>query len=185
MNLILIASSCGGLVALDGIFRDLPALDACVVIVQHMPVLINDSVRERLGSLTAMRVALAEDGKALQSGAAFIAPSDVHLELVGNRRMRLVRGERVNYVCPAADVTFLSVQEPAPGSRLMGIILSGMGHDGAAGLAHLRRLGAVTLAQEEGSCAVYGMPRVAVESGCVERSLAPAQIRAAMIAWAG
>jgi two-component system chemotaxis response regulator CheB len=93
--------------------------------------------------------------------------------LTDNARLRVAPGEKVNFVIPSVDVTMQSVRPPWPGQRLFGVILTGMGRDGAAGLAHLKRLGAATFAQDKATCAVHGMPAEAVRMGAVDSELPP------------
>jgi two-component system chemotaxis response regulator CheB len=120
-----------------------------------------------------MEVRLAQDGDWLREGLVLVAPSEAHCTLQRNQRVRLAPGPKVNFVCPSVDVMMQSVKAPPAGQRLIGVLLTGMGKDGAAGLAHLKRLGALTIAQDEASSAVYGMPAEAVKLGCVDHELAP------------
>ena len=175
-NLILIGGSTGGTRVLSYLFGALPPLRACILIVQHLPKFINDSFVSGLNRIAHSEVRLAQDGDRIQEGVIYVAPSDVHCTLVRNARIALLPGPKVNYVCPAIDVTMQSVGAPRPGSRLIGVLLTGMGRDGAAGLAHFKKLGALTVAQNEASCAVYGMPAEAVQLGCVDYQLSPDRI---------
>ena len=179
-NLVLIASSAGGTRILKKIFNELPNLDACIVIVQHMPKFINDSLTNSIQRGTAMRVVLAEDGMQLTNRTVYIAPSAYHLKILKNESIRLEEGDKVNFVCPAADVTMCSV-EYVTGMKYTGIILTGMGRDGAEGIQHLKKIGAVTIAQDEESSVIYGMPKVAAETGAVDYILNPEEIRQKLI----
>jgi two-component system chemotaxis response regulator CheB len=116
---------------------------------------------------------LARDGDVLEDGLTLLAPSGVHCTFDRNQSLKLTPGEKVNYVCPSIDVTMLSLTPPALGMRLAGVILTGMGKDGAAGLAHIRKAGGLTLAQNKATCAVYGMPAEAVKLGAVMHELPP------------
>lgn len=173
MPLVLLGASTGGTRAIARILSLLPPLRASIVIVQHMPRFINESFARSLAADSANAVRLVRDGDVLAESTVFLAPSDLHCQLVGNRRLRLVPGLPVNYVCPAVDVTMQSVAPPAPGQRLVGILLTGMGRDGAQGMAHLKSLGALTVAQDAASCAVHGMPAEAVRLGCIDYELNP------------
>jgi two-component system chemotaxis response regulator CheB len=115
----------------------------------------------------------------LRPGAVYLAPSEAHCVLNGNRVLRVVPGPKVNFVCPAIDVTMQSVEAMAFES-LTGVLLTGMGKDGAAGLAHLKALGACTIAQSKETCAVHGMPAEAVRLGCVDLKLGPDEIARAI-----
>lgn len=171
--LVILGASTGGTRAIARILSLLPPLRACILVVQHMPLFINESFRRSLDSLSPNPVRLVRDGDLLQASHVLIAPSEVHCQIVANRRLRLVPGPDVNYVCPAIDVTMQSVAPTTLPSRLVGVLLTGMGRDGAAGLAHLKSLGAVTVAQDAASCAVHGMPAEAVRLGCVDYELNP------------
>jgi two-component system, chemotaxis family, protein-glutamate methylesterase/glutaminase len=162
----------------------MPRLNAAVIVVQHMPKFINDSLRDSLAVETAMRVTIPRDGDALEPGVVMIAPSEMHLKLVADERVRLEEGEKVNYVCPSADVTMQSLV-PAAGVSFIGVVVSGMGRDGADGIAHIKRLGGTTIAQDEKTSSIFGMPKEAIDTGCVDRILDPDSIREALIHLAG
>ena len=127
-----------------------------------------------------MEVKIAEHGETLRDGVVYIAPSELHLQLKRNKRIHLFSGEKVNFVCPAIDVTMNSLI-PLENNHLIGVILTGMGHDGAQGLVHVKDIGGVTIAQDEQSCIIYGMPKAAYETGCVDLVLTPEQIRQRLI----
>jgi len=175
-TLVVIGASTGGTRVLSTLLGGLPPLPASILVVQHMPRFINDSLVASLGRRARMPVRLARDGDSLVAGEVLVAPSEVHCVLAGNGRVRLQPGARVNYVCPAIDVTMQSLRAPPAGGRLIGVLLTGMGVDGASGLEHMKRLGALTVAQSESTCAVYGMPAEAVRRGCVDHQLAPEAI---------
>jgi len=119
-----------------------------------------------------MEVYIGEDGMCLKNGTIVIAPSEVHLELDHNRTVKLIEGEKVNYVCPAVDVTMKSIQK-SPEVNVIGVILTGMGSDGAEGISHIKQLGGMTIAQDEPTSVIYGMPRAAAETGNVDFILSP------------
>jgi two-component system chemotaxis response regulator CheB len=145
-----------------------------------MPIFINRSVRDSIQRGTTMTVKIAEDGEMIRDGVIYIAPSEVHLEVRDNRKIRLFKDEKVNFVCPAIDVTMNSLM-PWGDDRIIGVILTGMGKDGAQGLLHIKNIGGLTIAQDEESCIVYGMPKVAYETGGVDLVLSPEQIRLKLI----
>ena len=184
-SLILIGASTGGTRVLTHLISLLPPLQASIVIVQHMPKFINDSFIRTLRQYAAAKVCLAADGESLREGSVFLAPSEQHCTLVDNRSLRLAPGAKVNYVCPSVDVLMQSARPPQNGQRLIGVLLTGMGKDGAAGLAHIKRLGGLTIAQNESTCAVYGMPAQAAQLGCVDYELAPEDIAEMLAARAG
>ncbi len=170
-QVIAIAASTGGPRALRDVLAALPAdFPVPIVVVQHMPPEFIPGLVRWLDSHTGLRVCLAEDGVALHAGTAFIAPGDKQFRIVQWRNSLNIRlsspaeGERY---CPSADVLFQSVGE-ACGEKAIGVILTGMGSDGAAGLLTLREAGGCTIAQDESSSTVYGMPRAAVTNGAAQ-----------------
>lgn len=176
MNIMIIGSSAGGPRILKEIFTDLPLLNGCIVIVQHMPKFINESFCRTLNQTTGMDVQIAKEDDVLHAGRVYIAPSEVHLELINNRTIRLIRSEKVNFVRPSIDVTMKSVQRKS-GYSIIGVILTGMGKDGAAGIRHLNEIGGITIAQDEETSIIYGMPREAVATGNIDYILTPPKIK--------
>lgn len=174
-NIVVIGASTGGPETLRKVFSDLLVLDACAIIVQHMPVYVNESVREEIASVTNMEIKLAENGDPLQHGRVYLAPSLVHTEIRSNRGIALVKGEKVNFVCPSIDVTMKSLI-PVPTMNIVGIVLTGMGSDGAHGISHIKQLGGITIAQDEPTSIIYGMPKAAAETGDVDFVLPMAKI---------
>ena len=171
--MIAIGSSTGGVEALVTVLSQFPANCPPTVITQHMPASFTTSFAARLNKMCAPTVTEASDGAVLQPGHIFIAPGgDAHLEVTGAKtlRCRLVETGPVNGHRPSVDVLFNSVAQCAGGSAV-GIILTGMGRDGAAGLLEMRNRGARTIGQDESSSVVYGMPKAAHELGAVERQL--------------
>ncbi len=180
--LVLMGASTGGPRVLGEVLGAVPPLQASVVVVQHMPRFINESFLRTLGRQASMEVRMAVDGEVLREGRVYLAPSEVHCRLVWNRSLQLAAGPPVHYVCPAVDALMLSVQAPRFDQRVIGVLLTGMGKDGAVGMAHLKRLGALTLAQNRETSAVYGMPAEAVRLGGVDRELSPQGIARALAA---
>ncbi|WP_039869338.1 chemotaxis protein CheB, partial [Halomonas sp. TD01] len=145
----------------------LPANAPAILITQHMPGGFTRSFAERLDRLCRISVKEATDGERVLPGHAYIAPGDQHLELVrsgANYVVRLNDGPPVNRHRPSVDVLFHSASKHA-GKNAIGVILTGMGKDGAAGLLEMREAGAATIAQNEESCVVFGMPREAIAVG--------------------
>ena len=161
----------------------LPAEIPPVVMVQHMPESFTQSFAKRLDSLCRIRVREAVHNERILPGTAYLAPGHSHLlvrRIGGHFFTELSRGEPVNRHRPSVDVLFHSVAEAA-GAQAVGVILTGMGKDGAPGMLAMHRAGAWTLAQDQASCVVYGMPREAVALGAVDETLPLEQIPARVV----
>jgi two-component system, chemotaxis family, protein-glutamate methylesterase/glutaminase len=172
-KIIAIGSSTGGVEALIAVLQKFPANCPPTVITQHMPHTFTKSFSERLNRLCAPTVQEATDGARLEIGKVYLAPGgEHHLQVVNHTSpcCRLLDREPVNGHRPSVDVLFDSVAEVA-GRNAVGVILTGMGRDGASGLLKMRHAGARTFGQNEKTCVVYGMPRVAYELGAVETQL--------------
>jgi len=178
--IVMIGASTGGVRTLERLLTGLPLLPASIVLIQHIPSYINDSLQQVFSRSTAMEVKVAQDGEALRDGCIYIAPGDVHLRLIANRRIQLFDGEKVHFVRPAIDVAMKSL-EKRRGDYIIGVVLTGMGVDGAEGLAHIKAIVGLTIAQDEASCVVYGMPKAAFETGCVDLVLSPEASRDKLI----
>ncbi|WP_083000354.1 protein-glutamate methylesterase/protein-glutamine glutaminase [Halomonas sp. GT] len=166
-KLIIIGASTGGTEAIRSVLEPLPANAPAILITQHMPGGFTRSFAERLDRLCRISVKEATDGERVLPGHAYIAPGDQHLELVrsgANYVVRLNDGPPVNRHRPSVDVLFHSASKHA-GKNAIGVILTGMGKDGAVGLLEMREAGAATIAQNEESCVVFGMPREAISVG--------------------
>ena len=166
-KVIALGSSTGGTVALSRVLSVLPAQTPGLVMTQHMPPGFTRSFAERLNSLSELTVKEAEDGDPVLPGHALLAPGEKHMRLSrdGARYIvRITKGPRVCRHRPSVEVLFESVAEYA-GRNAMGVIMTGMGNDGAEGLKVMRDAGAVTVAQDEASCIVFGMPREAIACG--------------------
>jgi two-component system chemotaxis response regulator CheB len=175
-RIVAIGSSTGGVEALISVLSNFPANCPPTVITQHMPATFTKTFAERLNRLCAPKVSEAVDGAPLTEGRVYLAPGGAtHLEVVGagTPRCRLRQADPVNGHRPSVDVLFSSVAK-AFGGNSLGVILTGMGRDGAEGLLTMRRAGAQTIGQDEATCLVYGMPRAAFEMGAVEKQ-APLQ----------
>lgn len=164
-KLVIIGSSTGGPKALEGVFASIPAnLPAAMVVVQHMPKDFTRSFAERLNSLCPFPVKEATDGDLVENGKVLIAPGDYHLTITHERRIKLNQDERVMFLRPAIDVTMERL--PAVyGKRILGVILTGMGRDGAKGMAEIKKAGGITIAQDKSTSTIYSMPRVVAEEG--------------------
>jgi two-component system, chemotaxis family, protein-glutamate methylesterase/glutaminase len=173
-NVVAIGTSTGGTQALEAVLTGLPRVCPGIVIVQHMPEKFTAAFSERLNSLSQIEVKEAQQNDRVLPGRALIAPGGRHLLLRRNGAqyfVDVVDGPPVNRHRPSVDVLFRSVAKCA-GANALGVIMTGMGDDGAAGLLEMRRAGARTVAQDEASCIVYGMPKEAVKRGAVEKSVA-------------
>jgi two-component system chemotaxis response regulator CheB len=169
-QILALGASTGGTVAIERILRAMPANSPGTVITQHMPEQFTRYFAGRLDEAARLDVREAADGDSVVPGVALVAPGNRHLLLrrSGARyHVQVKDGPRVNRHRPSVDVMFRSVAQAA-GRNAVGAILTGMGGDGAQGLLEMKRAGARTLAQDEATCVVYGMPKVAVELGAVD-----------------
>jgi len=174
-RVLAIGASTGGVEALISILSVLPENCPPTVITQHMPATFTASFAARLDRLCAPRVSEARDGDPLKPGRIYVAPGGArHLE-IGGGVCRLQESDLINGHRPSVDVLFHSVAA-ACGARAVGLILTGMGKDGARGLKAMRDAGASTFGQDEASCVVYGMPKAAFEAGAVQRQAALADL---------
>ena len=172
-RLIAIGSSTGGVQAIESILTRLPRTSPGIVIVQHMPATFTGAFAQRLAGLCAMEVREAKDGDRVINGRVLIAPGGLHMKLLRSGAQYVVSvrdGPLMNRHKPSVDVLFKSVAACA-GANALGVILTGMGDDGARGLLEMRQAGAITAAQDEASCVVYGMPREAVRMGAAAEVL--------------
>lgn len=170
-KIIAIGASTGGTEALKAVLVRLPSTTPGILIVQHMPAKFTTSFAERLNEICDMTVREAEDGDSVTNGVALIAPGNYHMLLrrSGARYyVNVKQGPLVHHQRPSVDVLFQSVGDYA-GSNALGIILTGMGADGAEGLLHMKNCGATTIAQDEKSCVVFGMPKEAIKLGGVDK----------------
>jgi two-component system chemotaxis response regulator CheB len=171
--LIAIGASTGGTEAIAAVMKSVPAGAPPILIAQHIPPVFSRAFADRLNANCAVEVREAVDGDEVRPGLALVAPGDYHMLLrkSGGRYVVQVKtGPRVCYQRPSVDVLFFSVAEVA-GSHATGVLLTGMGSDGAQGLLKMRQAGAHTIAQDEATCAIFGMPREAIELGAAQRVL--------------
>lgn len=170
-KIIAIGASTGGTQAITEIISSLPESTPGIVIVQHMPPLFTRSFAKRLDSISRLDVKEASTGDRVLRGTVLIAPGDRHMIIRRNGAMyytEIMDGPMVNFVRPSVDVLFSSVAKAA-GKNAIGVILTGMGEDGAKGLLEMKETGAFTIAQDEESSVVFGMPKKAIELGAAER----------------
>ena len=172
-RVIAIGTSTGGTQALEEVLSALPRVSPGIVVVQHMPEKFTAAFAARLHSVCAIEVKEAQANDRVLPGRALIAPGGRHLLLRRNGAqyvVDVVDGPLVNRHRPSVDVLFRSVAKCAAANAL-GIIMTGMGDDGAAGLLEMRNAGAQTLAQDEDSCVVFGMPKEAIKRGAVQKTV--------------
>ena len=181
--IIAIGASTGGTEAILEVVRDLPANTPGVVIVQHMPPVFTKMYAQRLDRICKMSVKEAEPGDRVEQGKIIIGAGEYHLRLAKDAKGYYVRSEqgpKVSGHCPSVDVLFDSVAEIAKGNA-MGVILTGMGADGAKGLLKMRQAGAYTVGQDKETCVVYGMPMVAFNNGAVQKQFPLGEIGAEIV----
>jgi two-component system chemotaxis response regulator CheB len=177
-TIVCIGASTGGTESLKSVLETMPAAAPGIVIVQHMPEKFTASFAKRLDSLCEVDVKEAEDGDAVLRGRVLIAPGNLHtmIERNGaNYRVAVREGPLVSRHRPSVDVLFRSAARSA-GANAVGVIMTGMGDDGARGLAEMKQAGARTIAQDEASSVVFGMPKEAIALGCVDRITPLSQI---------
>lgn len=182
-RIVAIGTSTGGTQALEVVLTALPRVAPGIVIVQHMPEKFTAAFAARLNGLSAIEVREARHGDRVVPGRALIAPGGRHMTLKrsgAQYHVEVIDGPPINRHKPSVDVLFRSVARAA-GRNALGIIMTGMGDDGARGLKEMRDAGAATLGQDEASCVVYGMPKEAVKLGAVERSLSLTQFAASIV----
>ena len=172
-KLIAIGASTGGTEAIKEVLRTFPANAPATVITQHMPAGFTSTYARRLNSVCQMQVKEAKGGERLLPGQAYLAPGDKHMEIErsgADYRIKLTDGARVSGHKPSVDVLFNSLYKSA-GNNAIGVLLTGMGSDGAIGLHELFNAGCETFCQDEASCIVFGMPKVAIEKGAAKHVL--------------
>ncbi len=184
-HIIALGASTGGTEAtaqiLTALRDDLPGM----VIVQHMPPVFTRLYAERLNNSCRLAVKEAEDGDVVRPGSALVAPGEYHMTVEkfgGGYRVRCRKGDKVSGHCPSVDVLFESVAKAA-GDKALGILLTGMGADGANGLLRMRNTGASTIGQNKETCVVYGMPMVAMGLGAVQKELPLGSIAQGIYGW--
>lgn len=181
---IAIGASTGGTEAIQKVLLEFPANCPGIVITQHIPAVFSRSFANRLNEVCAIRVREAEDGDKVEPGLALVAPGNFHMLLrrsSSGYHVEIKDGPMVCYQRPAVDILFHSVARTA-GSCATGALLTGMGSDGAQGMLAMKKAGARTIAQDEASCVVFGMPKEAIRLGAVDRVLTLSAIPGAIMA---
>ena len=184
-RVIAMGTSTGGTLALEAVLTHLPLSTSGIVIVQHMPAVFTAMFADRLNPLCQIEVREAKDGDRVVPGLALIAPGGKHMALKRNGAIYAVEvfdGEPVNRHRPSVDVLFRSVARTA-GAHALGIIMTGMGNDGAHALKEMHDAGATTIAQDKASSIVFGMPMEAIKLGAVDYTLPLNQIAAAIVSY--
>ncbi|ASJ02874.1 chemotaxis response regulator protein-glutamate methylesterase [Thermococcus profundus] len=168
---VAIAASTGGPQSLLKVFEKLPGeLDAGILLVQHMPPGFTRSFAMRLDRISRVNVKEAEDGEVVYKNWAYVAPGDYHMEVVnrgGKPTIKLYKGPKIHGVRPAADPMMKSVAEVF-GRKTVGVVMTGMGRDGAEGIVAIKKKGGITIAQDKETSIIYGMPKAAAETGMVD-----------------
>ena len=164
--IVAVGSSSGGPRALNKLFSDIGENSpAAFVIVQHMPAGFTETLAERLNNISGLKIKEAAEGDRLRPGHGLLAPGDYHLEIDGQGRVRLNQKERLHGVRPCVDYMMKSLAEHFSGERLLGVILTGMGHDGAEGMSAIVNNGGYGIIESKETALVYGMPSAAVKAG--------------------
>ena len=182
-KIVAIGASTGGTEALKEVLMQLPRNSPGIIVVQHMPANFTGQFAKRLNSLCEVEVKEAKNGDTVGIGQVLLAPGDLHMVLrrSGHRYyVQLGSGDKVSGHRPSVDVLFNSVSKAA-GANAVGVILTGMGSDGAKGMLNMKNSGAKTIGQNQQSCVVYGMPKVAFELGGVERQVTLEKIPKAIL----
>jgi two-component system chemotaxis response regulator CheB len=180
---VAIGASTGGTEALKELLSPLPADFPGIVIVQHMPETFTRQFAERLDSLCKIRVKEAQDGDRILPGHALLAPGGHHMAVVRKGMeyaVHVYRGERVNRHLPSVDVLFSSCARSI-GKNALGVLLTGMGADGAKGMLEMKQAASFNIAQDESTCVVFGMPREAILLNAVDQVLPLDQIPGALL----
>lgn len=167
-NIVVIGASTGGPRALEEVLSALPeTLNAGIIVVQHMPKGFTYSFAERLNTITGIKVKEAEEGDYVKNGHALVAPGDYHLIIDSNRQIQLNQNEPVQYLRPAVDVTMLDLPTVF-GNNVVGVILTGMGRDGARGMTAIKERGGFTITQDRATSTIYSMPKAVVDAGSAD-----------------
>jgi two-component system chemotaxis response regulator CheB len=180
--LVAIGASTGGTQAIEALLLQLPEQCPPILIVQHIPPVFSAGFAARLSSLCKFEVKEAKDADLVKPGRALVAPGDFHMTLrniEGVCKVAVRGGPRVHYHRPSVDVLFQSIAN-AGLTNVVGVLLTGMGSDGAEGLLHMRQRGATTIAQDEATCVVFGMPKAAIDRGAAQQVLSLSRIPAAI-----
>lgn len=176
-QIIAIGASTGGPVVLQELFRSIPGeIFPPVVVVQHLPEKFTREFAMQLDAVSSLDIMEAQDGKYLAAGSVYVAPGGYHLQVDSQGRLSRNDGPHVHHCKPSVDVLFHSLARSF-GPRVLALVLTGMGEDGAAGALALRQAGGAVIAQDEASCVVFGMPAAAINAGAVSQVLALKDIK--------
>lgn len=179
-KIIAIGTSTGGPASLAEIIPHFPADTPPMLIVQHMPADFTARFAERLNEVSAIRVKEASAGDKLDPGLALLAPGDYHMTVGKDGKVHMNKNPKIHGVRPAVDPMMTTASEVYK-SKMIGVILTGMGRDGAAGIEMIKKNNGATIAQDEATCVVYGMPHEAYKTGCVDRVVPLSQIPAEVL----
>jgi two-component system, chemotaxis family, protein-glutamate methylesterase/glutaminase len=180
MKIAIIGSSTGGPHILEEVFTRFPVVPIVIIIVQHLPEAFTKTFRGHIADMTGMNTVIAEEGLKLSERKIIIAPAGRHLILEQNRIVHLEDGPKLHGVKPSIDRTMLSLQN-VDGDRLLGIELTGMGQDGAAGISYIRSIGGYTIVQDPVTAPIKSMPQAAIDTGQVREILTPKAITKALV----
>jgi two-component system, chemotaxis family, protein-glutamate methylesterase/glutaminase len=187
-KIVVMATSTGGPKALAEILPKLaPDIKAGLIVIQHMPEGFTRSMAERLNAESRLIIKEAEEGDAVTNGMVMIAPGGRHLMLEKTSngvKIKLLNKSHENELCPSADIAMQSAA-PLYGRNCLGVILTGMGSDGVEGLRAIKQAGGRTIAEDEATCIVYGMPKIAVAQKVADKILPLPEIAAEIMKWAG
>lgn len=179
-QLVIIGCSTGGLPVIQEIFTGIPDLNASILILQHINLNFETVLKDCISRLTHMRVVIAISGGIIENGTVIIAPPGRHLLLRNNMQFEFSDHEKVNYVRPAIDCLLKSCVRSVS-VPITGIILTGMGKDGAEGVRYLKSIGGTIIVQDPDTAPIGSMPRSAIETGVADHILTPAEIRGYLI----
>ena len=180
MKIVIIGSSTGGPQIIEEIFSGFPVLPLTIIVIQHISPNFIQVFKKHIMSFTQMETQVIVDGCKLSEKKILIAPAGFHLLINSNRICKLNSDEKIHGVRPAVDRTMLSLKK-RENDTLMGIILTGMGRDGADGIIHMHSCGAVTIVQEPRTCPIKSMPQAAIETGHVDFIFSPDDIKKKLI----
>ena len=180
-KVIVIGSSTGGPRVVESIICSLPKdLEASILVVQHMPKEFTGQFAKRLSQISDLKVREAKDGEEIHNGVVLVAPGNYHMLVDSNTKIKLISGPKRFGVRPAINMTMVSASEVF-GSNTVGVLLTGMGHDGAFGMKTIKKRGGKTLAQDSNTAVVYGMPKAAVDLKAVDKLLPTERIPQAIL----
>jgi two-component system chemotaxis response regulator CheB len=179
-NIIIIGISTGGPLLLQEIFSNLPVIDAAVIVVQHISPMFDKAIAERLNEISPMDVKLAEEGQLITIGTVYVAPSRNFLKLQSNEKIRLIECNNSDYCKSSINTAMQSLVKNNSG-KILGVVLTGMGEDGAEGITHIKKLGGVTIAQDRETSVIFNMPEAAQATGNVDYVISKEQIASKLV----